>query len=200
MNSTDSIIHQQGATNLGRLVKLNYLAKSIYEANQSNSRLDIMDITNQEVQGFLKSLHDNEVKYMLVGGLATVYHGHVRTTQDLDLWVEESPQNKKRLIKALKEVNVVGADRYLDIPMIPGYSTVTIGDHGFVADLMGYMKAFKKEDFDLCYQHARHGEFDGTPITVIHINHLIQEKQTLGRPKDIDDVENLQRILKERGD
>jgi len=190
---------EEESTSLEKHVKLNYLAKTIYEANKSNSKLDIMDITNQEVQAFLKSLHFNKVKYMLVGGLATVYHGHVRTTQDLDLWVQETPQNKERLVKALKEVNVAGADNYLNVPMIPGYSTITIGDHGFVADLMGYTKAFTKEDFDSCYKYAKHGEFDKIPITVIHVNHLIEEKETLGRPKDLDDVENLKRILKERG-
>jgi predicted nucleotidyltransferase len=185
-------------TNLDRLVRLNYLAKSIYESNPLNPTLSIMDITNSEVQAFLKSLHDNKVKYMLVGGIATVYHGHVRTTQDLDLWVQETPQNKTRLVKALKAANVAGADNYLTVPMIPGYSTITIGEKGFVADFMGYTKAFKKEDFDLCYKNAKHGQFDGTPITVIHMNDLIKEKQTMKRPKDLDDVINLKRIKKSR--
>ena len=190
----NNILEENGAINLDRLVRLNYLAKSIYESNPKNSILPIMDITNSEVQQFLKSLHKNNVKYMLVGGIATAFHGHVRTTQDLDLWVREKPENKERLVEALKEANVSGADNYLTVPMIPSYSTVTIGEKGFVADFMGYTKAFKKDDFDMCYKHARHGEFDGVPITVIHMNDLIKEKQALARPKDLDDVINLKRI------
>lgn len=198
MIEKNNIPQEPGVINLDRLVRLNYLAKSIYESNPKNPILTIMDITNLEVQHFLKSLHDNNVKYMLVGGVAAVFHGHVRTTQDLDLWVQENPQNKERLVKALKAANVPGADNYLTVPMLPGYSTVTIGEKGFVADFMGYTKAFKKEDFDKCYKHARQGNFDGIPITIIHMNDLIKEKQTLARPKDLDDVINLKRIKKKQ--
>ena len=183
-----------GQSNLFRFAKLNHLAKCIYEANVANPRIIIMDITNPEVQSFLQSLCDHDVKYMLVGGFATVFHGHIRTTQDLDLWVKETPDNKAKLVKVLKEQNVVGAENYLNVPMIPGWSTITIGENGFVADLMGFTKTFSKTDFDKCYSHAKHSRFDNVPITVIHINDLIKEKKSLGRPKDLDDVENLQRI------
>ena len=183
-----------GPSNLLRFAKLNHLAKSIYEANTANPSIFIMDITNPEVQSFLQSLHDHDVKYMLVGGFATVFHGYIRTTQDLDLWIKETPENKIKLVAVLKEQHVAGAENYLNVPMIPGWSTITIGENGFVADLMGFTKNFSKTDFDKCYSHARHSKFDDVPITVIHINDLIKEKKTLGRPKDLDDVENLRRI------
>jgi len=114
---------------------------------------------------------------MLVGGVATVFHGHVRTTQNLDLWVKESPENKKRLVKALKQMAVAGANHYEKVEMVPDRSSVTIGEHGFEADLMGYLKSFKKEDFDACYERASRAQFDNIPITVIHINDLIAEKK-----------------------
>jgi hypothetical protein len=36
---------------------------------------------------FLKLLHDHEVKYLLIGGYAVNYHGYVRGTGDLDVWI-----------------------------------------------------------------------------------------------------------------
>lgn len=184
--------------NLYRFKSLNKLAEVIYKANKENKSVLFMDLSNDEVKNFLSELYKNNVEYMLVGGLATVFHGYIRTTQDLDLWVKETPDNKKKLVDALKASDVAGAERYEDVDMIPSWSTLTIGNEGFQADLMGYMKAFKKEDFDSCYKQAKRTEFDGVPITVIHINHLIQEKEKLGRSQDKVDVENLKRIRSER--
>lgn len=185
--------------NLHRLAKINSFAKKMYEANISNERKIFMDISNSEVQRFLQSLYDNKVEYMLVGGVATVFHGHVRTTQDLDLWVKESPENKKRLVRALKQVSVIGAENYEKVEMVPDWSSVTIGDHGFVADLMGYLKSFKKEDFDACYKRAVKAKFDSIPITVIQLKDLIAEKKATGWAKDIDDVLNLEKVQKAKG-
>ena len=157
-----------------------------------------MDIANPEVQQFLRSLHDNHVRYMLVGGMATVFYGHVRTTQDLDLWIQETIDNKKRLVRALDDVQVPGAANFEKTEMIPGWSTITVGEQGFVADFMSYTKAFAKEDFDKCYRKARNTVLLGIPITVIDIEDLLREKKELGRPKDIDDVYNLEKIIAAR--
>ena len=185
---------KQEADTLAQLTHLTRFAQSMYDANPSNPVLSIMNIADQEVQVFLRSLHQYRVKYLLVGGIATVFHGYVRTTLDLDLWVQEVPENKKRLVQALEAVGVAGADHYELVEMIPGWSTLTIGDRGFVADFMGYTKAFAREDFDECYQRAERATFKGTPITIIQLDDLIREKKALGRTKDTDDVENLERI------
>jgi len=188
---------KQKASPIMRSAKLSNFAQLVYDANPINKKITFMDITNEEVKEFLVNLDKFDVKYMLVGGVATIFHGYVRTTQDLDLWVKETPENKMQLVQALNESNVSGANHYLNVPMIPGYSTVTIGNEGFVVDFMDHMKAFKKEDFDICYSVATHTKFDEVPITVIHLNHLIEEKITLGRHKDLDDVENLKKIYTE---
>ena len=185
---------------LFRLSKLNAFASSIYHSNPENQTKYFMDITNSEVQSFLRSLNSNKVEYMLVGGVATVFHGHVRTTQDLDLWIKENDENKKRLVKALKDENVPAADNYYKVPLIPGWSSIKIGRDGFEADMMGYLKAFSKEDFDNCYKRAVKTEFDGVPITVIHVNDLIKEKKANARHKDLDDIENLEKIQKNKKD
>ncbi|CAD5290559.1 MULTISPECIES: hypothetical protein [unclassified Imperialibacter] len=192
--ATDS----EASSNLTRFAKLNFVAKTVYQSNPENPPKAFMDISSKEVKAFLQSLYDHEVKYMLVGGIATVYHGFVRTTQDLDLWVQEVPENKQRLVNALKAIDVAGAENYLTVPMIPGRSTISIGDDRFVADFMGYTKAFKPEDFEACYAKARKGHFDETPITVIHINDLIKEKTLCGRPKDLLDVTELEMIKKNK--
>jgi len=184
----------KGITNLLRMVRLNAFAKEIYLSNiQNPPGAEMIDLSNKEVLLFLKSLHEHNVRYMLVGGLATVFYGHIRTTQDLDLWIDDTPENRKKLTKALIQLEVPGAKNYQNVDLIPGWSTITIGNHGFVADLMGYTKAFRKSDFEACYKRASKGSFKGVPLIIIDKSDLIKEKETLARPKDLDDVENLKK-------
>ena len=184
--------------NLVRFNELSTFAQSVYDTNPLNPPQSIMDLHNPEVRSLLDSLHQHKVKYMLVGGVATVFHGYVRTTQDLDLWVQETNQNKQRLVQALQAIDVPGATNCQSVEMIPGWSTITIGTQGFVADFMGYTKAFGKGDFDECYQRAERAIFAEIPITVIYLDDLIKEKKALGRLKDLDDVQHLEEITNKR--
>ena len=48
-----------------------------------------MDVFDKELLDFLGKLNSNGVKYLMVGGLATRFHGYNRITDDLDLWLED---------------------------------------------------------------------------------------------------------------
>jgi len=185
------MINDSGIFGISRLADINLFAKRMYYSNPLNPNKYFMDINDQDVRQFLKALSDYKVRYMLVGGLATVFHGHVRTTQDLDLWIEDKPENKSRLIEALKSLEVSGAENYKNVDMIPGWSTITIGDKGLVADIMGYLHHFKKHEFDECYKRSIRTTYEGIPLVVISKKDLISEKKSIGRYKDLDDVENL---------
>ncbi|GAA5025271.1 hypothetical protein GCM10011506_09680 [Marivirga lumbricoides] len=182
--------------NLIQFTKLTRLAKSLYFSNKENEPRGFMDINDNEVLGLLQSLSESNVEYMLVGGVAAVFHGHVRTTGDIDLWVNEVPENKKRLVNALSQIGVPAAEGFLNVPLIPGWSSLTIGDSGFTAYFMAYTSFFKQADFNEVYKRSVKGEINGIKFQVIHINDLIKEKKRLGRHKDLDDVENLEKIKK----
>jgi len=47
-------------------------------------------------------LNQANADYMLVGGYAVMAHGHVRATQDIDIWVRASPNNAQRVLEALQ--------------------------------------------------------------------------------------------------
>ena len=51
-----------------------------------------------------KSLNRNKVKYLIIGGIACIIYGVPRTTLDIDIFIEPSLENAKRLLKALKEI------------------------------------------------------------------------------------------------
>ena len=65
-----------------------------------------MEILDEGFLNFWKSLNNQSVKYLMVGGFAVNIHGFNRTTGDIDLWVEDTNENRKCLGKALEELDV----------------------------------------------------------------------------------------------
>ena len=190
------VLVQPNAQNqLTSFCELMGLADKLYHANPRNPKKR-MDISNNDVQNLLKSLDKHQVKFLLVGGMAGVFHGHVRTTQDMDLWLKVGQENKQNLIAALLENEVAGAEYLQNTPLIFGWTSISFGQVGFELD-MGYsLKAFKEADFDTCYDRGIIAELDGVSFRVIRIEDLLKEKKTNPRPKDISDAEELERILR----
>ncbi|MEL7220158.1 MAG: hypothetical protein AAGJ93_02500 [Bacteroidota bacterium] len=60
-------------------------------------------ILNKDFREFIELLNANNVKYLLVGGYATAFHGYPRFTQDIDFWVWSSPENAQKIKKVLTE-------------------------------------------------------------------------------------------------
>ncbi len=52
---------------------------------------------------FLQLLNMYEVKYLLVVGYAVGYHEYPRATLDMDIWVDRTPLNAKKLVSVLKK-------------------------------------------------------------------------------------------------
>jgi hypothetical protein len=60
------------------------------------------NILNDDFKDFLIALNKADVKYMLVGDYAVIFHGYNRTTGDLDIWVEATPENYSKLLRAFR--------------------------------------------------------------------------------------------------
>lgn len=155
-----------------------------------------MDIFEEDILKFFQILNKHSVKYILVGGLAVNYHGFSRSTGDVDLWVDESYENRKKLVDALKEKNIEGCEAFLTYPFLAGFAEIML-DNGIYIDLMSDLQFFKQNCFEECYQLADKLKVnDSTELTVLHIKTLIEEKERSSRPKDKEDAEQLKKIYK----
>ncbi|CAN5582405.1 hypothetical protein BH09BAC4_BH09BAC4_00310 [soil metagenome] len=193
-----TILNNSAETRIKAFTRLMRTASKLYHANPKNPPKN-MNIADEDVLQLLQSLNRNNVQFLLVGGMAGVVHGHIRTTQDMDLWLKSDAKNKANLIYALEENDVAGAAHLTDVPLIFGWTSVAVGKYGFTLD-MGYnLKAFRDIDFEACYGRAIDVLFDGVSFKVIQLNDLITEKLATGRSKDIGDAEVLIKI-KDRND
>lgn len=51
-------------------------------------------------------LNKHEVDYLLIGGVAVIYHGYTRSTADLDFWYNPTLSNFHKIISAFKEYGI----------------------------------------------------------------------------------------------
>jgi predicted nucleotidyltransferase len=174
--------------------KVNRLAASFHNANVKLDKMVPIDLGNEEVIGFLKSLADHDVKYILVGGFAVAFHGYVRATHDLDLWIKDEPGNIENLKRVLTIHGVAGLDSVRSLELIPGFTEFAIGDSGFIVEPIKNLKAFSAFDFDACYDRADTGSLLDITFKVIHPKDLLREKKATNRPKDQGDIEYLKNL------
>ena len=80
---------------------------------------------------------------------------------------------------------------------IPGWSQFYVGP-GIVLDIMTEMKGLEQFTFDECFEKASEASIDGIKVPFLHVNHLLENKKAVGRPKDLEDVRELEKIIEER--
>jgi hypothetical protein len=182
---------------LERYCHLMKSASSLYHANALNPKMDSLNISEDEILDILDRLHKHHVKFLIVGGMAVMFHGYIRATQDIDLWIKNDPANKKNLIEALKS-GVPGLEYFRDPQFVMGYTTFPYGEKGIVLDMGTSMVLFAEDDFDACFERADVGEINEIPFRVINITDLINEKTAAARLQDLLDTEHLNEIVKQR--
>ncbi len=153
-----------------------------------------MNVLEEDALKLIKALYQKNVSFILVGGIAVIYYGYNRTTGDMDIWLEDNPENRKAFVAAIEDYGIEGGVAYLTMPLIAGYSEIML-DSGIYLDTMANLKKFSQADFRTSYDKCTDWEIEpGIHVKVLHINQLIQEKEANNRVKDKDDAEQLRKI------
>src|ERR1700749_3072342 len=112
-----------------------------------------MDILDDELLKFWRSLNSNQVRYIMVGGFATRFHGYNRNTDDLDIWLEDTLINRQHLRKAFSELGYGDFASLETMQFVPGWTSFYIGS-GIELDIMTSMKGLEKITFNECLEMA----------------------------------------------
>ena len=150
---------------------------------------------NIEILDIWKYLHQNEVKYLTIGGFAVNFYGYTRTTGDIDLLIEDTLENRIKLRKAFKEIGIGDFKEIETIEFLPGWSDFTLS-YGMRLDIMTAIKGFDKESFDGLYSLSKVTHISGIPIRFIDYENLIFSKKATNRPKDQLDIEEMEKVKK----
>ena len=148
------------------------------------------NIFHEDFRDFLNALNKADVRYILVGEYSVVLHGYSRTTGDMDIWMERTSENYKRIIKAFQIFGMPLFDmtesNFLSHPI---WDVFTFGTPPVAIDIMVKIEGLNFEDV---FQKAVYFEDDDLKIRTINRNDLIAAKKIAGRAKDINDLENLE--------
>lgn len=141
-----------------------------------------------ELEKAISSLTDNEVEYVVVGGVAITLHSSGYITQDLDLCYSRTRQNIARLVSALAPYRPRPRSWPEGLPFTFDEATVRNGtDFTFdttigAIDLLGEVKAIGT--YEDAIKHSETYTIYGRQISAFTLDALITSKTAADRPKD----------------
>ncbi len=155
-------------------------------------------------ESVMQALEDHGVRYVLVGGLAVVAHGHGRMTHDIDLVIELVPAN---ILRAFAALATLGYEPR--VPVDAAAFACAENRRRWIAEKGMTVLNFYSEqhrttpidlfvaepfDFDAVHACALESEVEGVRFRYADLRTLIQMKEAAGRPIDLDDVQHLRLI------
>ena len=120
----------------------------------------------------------------MVGGYAMAFHGYVRATGDIDLWIRLSAENAERVRQALQ---TFGAPLF-DLTLEDLQTSGMVFQIGIVPSRIDIITQIDGVEFDEAWKEHKTIEIEGLKIPVIGKMQLLINKQSTGRPKDRNDA------------
>ncbi len=143
---------------------------------------------HRDFKEFIESFLSHGVEFMVIGGYAVAAYGRPRYTGDIDFFVRKSPENARRIVKALHqffgplpeitEENFLNDDRMSQFGLEPLRIDILINIKGI--------------DFESAYPRRTTIHLSGIDIPFISLPDLRTNKKAFGRHKDLSDLEALE--------
>jgi predicted nucleotidyltransferase len=155
-----------------------------------------------DFERLLRVLADGGVEFIVIGGVAANAHGAIRTTRDLDVTYNRSPENLARLERALSPVTPYlrgappGLPFRLDVATLQSGLNFTLSTALGELDLLGEV-AGGGTYADLV-DHSRTLDLFGIRCRCLDLDTLIRVKRAAGRPKDFEAIAELEALREER--
>ena len=158
----------------------------------SSVRIDASHFS-PDTSAFIELLHAHRVRYLIIGGAAAIFHGHVRLTGGVGFFFDRDAENVERLYAAVDEF----WDG--DVPGLLGTEDLEregiIIQFGQPPNRIDLINSIAGVGFD----EAWAGRVDAVLVTVdgvvplpfIGLEALVKNKRAAGRPKDLDDLSYL---------
>jgi uncharacterized nucleotidyltransferase DUF6036 len=142
---------------------------------------------NQDFREFFLSLNARGVRYLVVGGFAVALHGHPRYTKDIDVWIDCTAANAKRMVRALADFGFES----LGLCASDFQVVDQVIQLGIAPNRIDILMSLKGVNFRRCYPQRVMADFEGVVVNFIDIESLKVNKRSTGRVQDQADAESL---------
>lgn len=159
----------------------------------------------RSIETIATALDRARVRYLVVGGVAVVAHGHVRFTADLDLVLDPDPDSLRRAIEAIRALGYkprapvafeefANPEKRREWREGRGMMVFSLSSPEHAAT---ELDLFLEPPFDFDAAHARAavlGAGEADRITFVGREDLLALKRAAGRPQDLLDVQALESL------
>ena len=135
----------------------------------------------------LQLLNEHEVEYLIIGGYAVGFYAEPRYTKDIDIWVNATIKNGRRIITALEKFGAPTDNLSEKDFTLPGLIYI-FGVPPLRVDLLNELKGSKFKD---AYKKLNLVKIGKLKIPVVDKETLIRLKRKAGRPQDKIDIKNM---------
>lgn len=144
--------------------------------------------TIQDFEDMLFLLNNHGVRYLIIGGLAFIYHAKPRYTKDIDIWVDPLPENVKKVNKALVEFG----SPHLLTPNKPE-EILQIGVEPDRIDILQHLEGLT---FSAAWKDRITDNYGDISVNWINLDNLIRVKELIDNPRHKEDVKILREVKK----
>lgn len=144
---------------------------------------------NRDFKELLLAFSEADVRYLVIGAYAVMFHTEPRYTKDIDVWIDVSGDNPQRCYRALAEF---GAPMH-DLTVEDLASLGTIYQIGVEPNRIDILTAPAALDFGAAWDRHVESTYDKLPIPMLSLDDLIRNKRSVGRPQDLLDLERLEK-------
>ncbi len=136
--------------------------------------------TIQDFEDMLLLLHKHKTRYLIIGGLAFIYHAKPRYTRDMDLWIGPSAKNIQLANRALAEFSS---------PMLLSPNELTqILQVGVAPNRIDLLLNVQGVRFETAWKKRIRGHYGRTRANWIDLDSLIRMKRCINNPRHQEDV------------
>ena len=139
---------------------------------------------NPNFKDILSAFIEEKVEFLVVGGYAMAFHGYVRATGDIDLWIRISDANAERVWRALQTFGAPLFDLNVKDLKTPGM----VFQIGLVPSRIDVITQIDGVEFEDAWQEHKTVKIENLQIPVIGKTQLLINKQSTGRAKDHNDA------------
>jgi hypothetical protein len=137
-----------------------------------------------------RAFDEEDVDYLFIGKSAAILLGFPFVTQDVDVFADRTPENGRRIVRALKKVGfALGTD--LEKALIAGNDFVQIKAEPFDLDVI-----FAPDGIS-SFADAKSRAIVLEGFRIANLRDIIASKRACGREKDLLDLEYLERFRQE---
>lgn len=155
-----------------------------------------------DIQAILRQLVEGDVEFLIIGGVAVGYHGHIRATKDVDVVPAPSRQNLERLAEVLRRLDaqVEGAEEFgkeeLPDPLDP--DVLELGGNWVLLTKLGRLDVMQWIGDWPLWEELSPGAVDDSvgdlPVKIVGYDDLVRLKERSGRPEDLLDLRRLSEV------